>query len=470
MARVRAAAALAAVSLVLLRAPAASATTYTLAELVSRVRASSPAIAAARAGVDAAKAQVGQARLSWAPFGDLYMRLQPTPTVRNGDYESGRLDPKGLGFTTTYVDWLRTGSGGALAAQPFQGVFFSFQMSLIQPIYTFGKIESSTKAARAGVTYAEGQAAAAAADVELEAMRAYWLVKCERAARDVMEDIVARLGEWVAAFQSDLEGKNQGNYSEADLARLKAALESARLVHFENERQVANGLATIRALTLDPTADVDDAAVAVAEDGGRTLAWYEDATRTHRPEMKLIEGGRQAMRFMRKWRLADMFPSFVLVLGVQYNYTTNQDNPLTLGLAGPTFPYPYPAPGPVQMHWDLDLAVRYGRLQQAIATERATEEQVRWAIGGIRVELRKAWADHEEARKRALQLGHAERVARGWYGIVQGNMAAGITVASDARELVDALRTYFDFRLRHLLAIMDANLTLAQLHRASGVQ
>jgi len=468
-ARLAVALAVAAALVALGYAPSARAATYRLAELVAKVRAASPAVGAARAGVDTARSQIWQAKLSSAPFGDFYMRLQGTPTVRNGVYATGELDPNGR-FTTTYIDWLNPGTGGVGASLP-RGVFFNVQMSIIQPIFTFGKIVSATNAAKAGITVAEAQAATTAADVELEATRAYWLIKCERAARDVMDDIVAKLGEWVGHFQADMEGKNEGQYSEADLARLKAALESARLVRFENDRQVAGALATIRALTLDPAADVDAEAVEVDEDGGRTLAWYEDATRTHRPELKQIEGGLQATRYLRKWRMADMFPSFALVLGAEYNYTSNQDNSLVLGVqGGGTYKYPLPRLGPVQMRWDLDLAVRYGRLQQAVAAERATQETARWALGGIRVEVRKAWADHEEARLRAERLSHAERVSRGWYGMVMGNMAAGITTSSDARELVDALRTYFDFRLRHLLAIMDANLTLAQLHRATGVQ
>lgn len=458
---------------VLLRANGAVAATYTLPELLALVRNNSPGIRAAREGVEVAKTQVGQARLSAAPFGDFYAKLSPVPTLRNGSYSAGVPDPNAFnGLSTSYVDWLHTGVGDGLAkANPFQGAFVSLFMSVVQPIYTFGKISNATHAAESGVIYARGQALIAAADIELDATRAYWLIKCERAARDVMDDIVVRLDEWVRRFQSDMEGANEGKYSEADLARLKAALEMARLVRFECDRQVAGALATVRALTLDESADVDDAAVAVDDDAGRTLAWYEDFTPVHRPEMKLIEGGLQAERYLRKWRLSDMFPSLVLLTGVGYNQSSNRANALTLGvMPGPNYAYPFPGLGPVITHWDLDLAVRYGRLQEAIEVELAARETARWALSGIRYEVRKAWADHEEARLRAEQLAHAEKVARGWYHVVVANMAMGLTVANDARELVEALRTYFDFRMRHLLAIMDANLTLTQLHRASGVR
>jgi outer membrane protein TolC len=59
-------------------------------------------------------------------------------------------------------------------------------------------------------------------------------------------------------------------------------------------------------------------------------------------------------------------------------------------------------------------------------------------------------------------------VARGWYNVVDTNVTQGLMASTDARELVEAARTYFEFRLRRLQAIMDANTTWAALARATG--
>jgi outer membrane protein TolC len=450
----------------------ARAARYNLEALLARVRAVDPGLRASHESTAGARSQLGQAQLSWTPSGDFYFRTGGTPTVHNGDYETGLSRPSEEGLSTTYVDWLHPGTGRFLdRVQPFQGVFFTLSMSFIQPLLTFGKIGSAIGAAKAGVLAAKGYEAAARADLELAATRVYWIVKCQRAAGDVMDDVVARLGDWVARFQTEMEGVNQAGYTEADLARIKAALESARVMRFDIDRQLASGLAELRGLTQDGAAEVDSAGVTLHEDGARDLAWYQEMSRTRRPEMKLLEAGTQAARDFRRWRVADLLPSLVLVSGFGFAGATSLDNPLSNSVIGAPKPaIPYFALGPFVLHWDLDLAVRAARLAQARSAERAMRETERWAIGGIRVEVRKAYADHEEAYRRALQLAHAEKVARGWYNVVQDNMASGITVASDARELVDALRAYFDLRLRHLFAIMDSNLTLAALHRASGLE
>lgn len=460
------------VALVLLRAQSVSAATYSLDALLARVRQYHPGVEAARAGVATARALVGQAQLQWAPYGDFFFKLVPTPTVRNA-HDS--LDPNNIpdsGLSTTYVDWMHPRSADGLrAAEPFQGALFTLSLSFVQPLYTFGKISSATGAAKGGVMLARGYEEIALADAELEAIRSYWGVKCYRSARGIMDDIVARLDAQVTEFQREMDGANQAGYTEGDLARLKAALENARVTRFDLERQEINAREALRALARDPQGDADDGPPVIEQGSSRSVDSWIDAGEVHRPEVRLLEGGRQALEFLRKWRFADMLPSLAFLSGFGYGQASSIENPLISSVVGtPSTYYPYFSFGPMALHWDLDLAVRHARLWQARAAERAIRETERWARGGIRVEVKKAWADHDEAFRRALELAHAEKVARGWFQTVQDNMASGITVAADSRELVDSMRVYFDFRLRHMQAILDANLTLAQLHRVAGVR
>jgi outer membrane protein TolC len=453
-------------------ASSARASTYTLDQLLAKVRAANPVVAAGQYGVEAAQAQLRQAQLSWTPFGELGIRLSPTPTVRNErlPYDDSLLASDGRGvaaLSSSYVDWLHPAAG---SAQPFQGAQYSFYMSIIQPLYTFGKIESATEAAKAGVAAANEYARATTQDIEADASRAYWLVKCQRGARDLIDDITVGLEKWVQAYQKEMESTNQAGYSEGDLARLKAGLENARVTRFDIDRQLVSALAWLRAVAQDPEGDVDSQPIALDEADPRPIEWFEEAALVHRPEAQLAQVGTQAVRYLRRWRMADMLPSLVFGNLVGYVTTTNMDNPVFPSTVATNAPYPVPSPGPFQLHFDLDLAVRYGRLQQAEAAERAMRETTHTAVGLIRIDVRRAYGDYMEAHARAVQLAHAEKVSHGWYAIVKSNMASGITVANDARELIDAMREYFNFRLRHLQAIMDTKLDLAALRRATGAQ
>lgn len=172
---------------------------------------------------------------------------------------------------------------------------------------------------------------------------------------------------------------------------------------------------------------------------------------------------------LRYWKIAELLPNLGLRITSSYrNYAAvpgglsalQQFSPLSNGIPVPM----------LVLNQPLDFGVRAARYQQAAAEERAAEERRRQALGGIEVEVATAYTSYDEARTRERKLAHAEKVARGWYGIVDRNMAPGLTVSTDARELTDAARTYFDFRIRHLQAIMDTNTTFAWLKRTTGLK
>jgi outer membrane protein TolC len=123
----------------------------------------------------------------------------------------------------------------------------------------------------------------------------------------------------------------------------------------------------------------------------------------------------------------------------------------------------------LQLHVAYDFGPRYTKLQQARANVRAVAARRDKGLADVDAEVARAFADHLEAQQRELHLRRGERVAHGWYAIVDDNLQRGLSVSSDTRELSDAARNYFDFRLRHLAAIHDVNVALANLERAAGM-
>ncbi len=301
----------------------------------------------------------------------------------------------------------------------------------------------------------------------VNAIRAYWGLKWARAARDVLEEGITKLKEWVTKVEDEMESSNKSNYTEADLARLKVALDNAEVVLLDIKRGLAVAVTGMKVLTGDPQADVDEGELDLTEATPRPVEYYEDAARMHRPEARMLDAGAQAAHWWKRWKFSEMLPDIGIASSFSYGYAPSVDNPANGFLAhantlGASFA--------LVAHSPLDFGVRLGRLAQAAADERAFRERRRQALGGISIEINKAYADYEEARQREKTLGHGEKVARGWYNIVDRNMSQGITISTDSRELTDAARTYFDFRIRHLQAILDTNMALSALHRVTGVE
>ena len=114
----------------------------------------------------------------------------------------------------------------------------------------------------------------------------------------------------------------------------------------------------------------------------------------------------------------------------------------------------------------LDFGIKIGKYDEARAQERQLAAKREQALGGIAIEIRKAWLDAAEARGRRKILAHSEKVARGWYTATDQALQTGV---ADARDLAESARNYVELRLRHLQALMDQNVTLCTLKSVSGL-
>jgi outer membrane protein TolC len=458
-----------AVTLIALGVPrAAEARRYTLAELIERVNAIYPGVQAAREGVASADAQLSQATRLWWPTGQFTFGLTGSPEVRCVDPVTGKAwnDPtvpgdrgRALdGCLHTTVSDLRDGE----QVLPVHGAAFNLNLNLIQPLYTFGKIEAARRAAKAGIDVARAQVDKDRAEVTFNITRAYWLLKWARAASATLDDARARLKEWVKKINDDIE-KGKTTYTENDLVRLKLALDTAEIATVDVEKGLEIGLQGLRMLTDDPDADIDDSELDISDPLEQPLTYYEDAARVHRPEARMLEAGVRASHANRQLQLANLLPDVGIAFSFTYAYAQSVDAPnnafmnrsdsLGLGLA-------------LVFRYNLDVPMRLANWQKAKADDRVLYHRRKQALGGIWVEIVNAWLDTRSARRKSDLLGHSEKVARGWYNAVNNNLQVGV---ADSRDLVDAARNFFELRMRHLQSIMDVNMAIASLKQAAGV-
>ena len=444
----------------------AAARRYTLPELIAKVNASYPGVQAAREGVASADAQLSQATRLWWPTGQLTFGLTGSPEVRC-------LDP------VTHQPWTSPGGDQQRALSncvqtgvvdlrsgdqvlPFHGVAFNLGINLIQPLYTFGKIEAARAAAKAGVDVARAQVDKDRQDVTFNITRAYWLLKWARAARATLDDGISRLKDWVKKINDEID-KGKTTYTENDLVRLKLALDTAELTSLDVDKALELGLSGLRMLLDEPDADIDDSELDLVDLGEEPLAYYETAARTHRPDARMVVAGAAAARAGRALQLANLMPDVGLALSFTYAYAQSVDQPYNAFVNQPNA---LGAGFSLVLRYNLDVAERLANHSKASSDARMAVQRSKQALGGIYIEIENAWLDERAARRRSDLLGHSEKVARGWYNAVDENLQVGV---AESRDLVDAARNYFELRMRHLQSIMDVNMATATLKQTAGV-
>ena len=138
----------------MVRAQAAAAkTVYTLKDLVQRALATSPEIRQFQRGAEAALAKKDQADAARFPQIELTAVVGPSPRAR-GTVEGGSPDRKDNPVVTN--------------------VFERVELTLVQPLYTFGKITGFREAAAEGVKVDKAKVEEKAADVILRIKELYY--------------------------------------------------------------------------------------------------------------------------------------------------------------------------------------------------------------------------------------------------------------------------------------------------------
>ena len=407
---------------------------YSLQQLLDKVAHDYAGVKFAEAVVTSTEAQVSQARRGWAPTGDITVALGPTPNIQ--------CDPAGNNCGPQWDRW---------------NIALYLGVNLYQPIFNFGKVAAATAQAQANVDVNKGYLGAAKADVMVNAMRAYWVIKWARASRDTLDEGIEKLAAWTTKIEDDLNA-SRGNYYEGDLARLKIALDEAKLTRGDIMRVYSYAEAGLKVLTDDEHADVDGEELEFMDSISRPVSYWIDAARVHRPESKVQDAVLAAAKGYHRLKTAEMAPDLGLQANASYLYAPEINAPISKNGSLSLM---------LTLRTPLDFAVRYGRLQQARSDEKAAAQRRRAAFDNIVLEVDRAHADAEEARARATLLGHAAKISRGWYNSIDQNMSAGLV--TDGREFVDAARAYFGYRIRYLQAILDANLTVVALRRVTGI-
>jgi outer membrane protein TolC len=464
--RARVPLAIAALAIVFALPRPAAARRYTLPELIAKVNATYPGVLAAREGVESADAQLSQAWRLWWPTGQLIFGLTGSPEMRCVDPITGKPWTQGGSqqralqncLSTDVVD-LRSGD----EVLPVHGAAFNLGINLVQPIYTFGKIEAARHAAEAGLDVARAQVDKDRADVTFNVTRAYWLLKWARAAAATLDDGLSRLKSWVKKINDEID-KGKTTYTENDLVRLKLAVDQAELTALDVDKAKELGLSGIRMLTDEADADIDDEELDLADATEEPpLSYFEDAARTHRPEARMVVAGARAAKAGKALQLANMLPDLGIAASFTYAYASAVDNPQNGFM---NHPNALGAGFSLVLRYNLDIAERLANHSKASADERMAVQRRKQALGGIYIEIENAWLDARSARRRSELLGHSEKVARGWYNAVDQNVQVGVV---EARDLVDAARNFFELRMRHLQSIMDVNMAMATLKQTAGV-
>lgn len=435
-----------------------------------------PSLEAARHAVDGAVAQrtelIGMALpsgelnafLSWLPSGtrcsdDFYLQAvdqsgNPVKRVKAGpdlcvQTEGVTFNPQRDGLTPYLLG-------------PDSKPLFRLDARLTQPMFTFGKLKAGIELGQVGVDMARANQQISQADLAVNLVRAYYGLKAARAALEIVKEGHEQISAWLKRIDADLD-KGKGSYTEVDLMRMKVADSQVELIEIDLERTIQWTHRALRYLAQDPEVDIDDGDLEVQGNESRDLDYYLDMAMLRRPELRLLDLTGKGAKLYRDLRIAELLPDIGLVINFSYQYAGGIED--TNHAFQQRYNYIGVGVG-LGLRMPLDFGPRAARLQKAMADLRQYQARRREAIGGGIVELERSYRDLQEAQRRLKAAEVAERRARGWLQGIKQNMDVG---TAESRDMIDALRAYFEQRLLVLRAINDVNTMTAVVRRQAGL-
>ncbi len=409
----------------------------TLAEVMSMALAQGRATEA-RAKVLAANARLQEARGAAFPKASVMSFVGPSPSIQCLDANCTRTNN-----TNVNLD--------------LDGVFGGIQLSVVQPLYTFGKIDRAKRAARSAKAAQQHLAGAKDGDIVIECARAYYGLKLGRDLVWMLEDGQEQVQSALESIRTKLE---EGNDEVTLQDRLRLETFAAELaVRLADARLVeGTALAAVRALVLDANADVDKAPIEAA---GFEASATRDVLRS--PEVLAADAAIRGARLFEQYRRAQYWPDVALVAGLNLARAQGAQDPPTV-YANDPFNQTTAQLGLV-LRWSVDPMTQRALVKQARAqtlgfeaTRDAARSKFEFEDAQAKVALKQA-----EAKLSAAQSG--EKAAKGWLASVLQAEAIG---TMESKDLVDAYIAFFTMKSHWLKAVYDWNVGVIVARKARG--
>jgi outer membrane protein len=422
----------------------------TLQELVVMALSYSPQVKATKSEVTLAKEQKNEAHGYRYPQFDAVALGGVVPNARRGEVRQ-----VGENKTLFYPD----------PAGKIHGVnvFGNLTFTLIQPLYTFGKIALREEAAgnnimvkKAGVDLKKGE-------VLLNVSQAYYGLILATQGRDAVNDARTYLKDTRTRI-TRLMQINSPNVKESDQYRL--AMYEGGVEKFAAQAEEGSKVAYRALKALIGYGENQDFQVPQelpAPTAPADLNHYIRTALEMRPEFAQLKHGLKARQLLVDAAKADRLPSFFFAVlgqvagapGRDYNpdpYTNDYFN----GIGA------MPAVG---AQWHFDFGIMKAKIGEAKAELSQLQNTEKTALMGIPVEVAKDYGKVQENYKGSQGLEKAYINARRWLVTSFSNFDMGLGKMDD---IFQAFERYGSFRGDYLQSLFDYNMAVVELDKSSG--
>jgi outer membrane protein len=413
---------------------------WTLEQCLERALQSSPAIHEAQADVGIAESRLAQAKAGRLPQ-VTFTNIGGVVNAAHGDAITGH----------THDDNL--------------GPFTKGELEVVQPLYTFGRLQNEILAASKGVDTQHAATAQARNGVIAAVKELYYQLLFSQQLKELLDEVQQNFTKALDTAQQRLDA-GESTITQQDILRLRIGLAGVTKETFTLARAIAvTQDALRRELGLPPNADfhIADTSLEPVELHLQPLATYLEQAGKNRPEFVRLDAGMAARQARLQAARSAYYPSFFVAGGLRYAVAPNrdeQDNPFLRD----DFNY-FDGGMALGLRWRLDFWMTRAKVAEQGAELSKVEVQKENAVSGIGLDVRRRYAEVQEAQQKLDAAQTARRAARALMVSNLTNFGLGI---GEGKDVFESLGLYTRMASEYYTTVRDFNIAAAKLTQATG--
>jgi outer membrane protein TolC len=345
------------------------------------------------------------------------------------------------------------------------GIFGRAIFSIIQPLYTFGKISSLRKAAAHGIAVSQAQVQQKATEIAMLVYQTYYgyllAVSLENLAQEIDDQLTKTLDKVRRQLEAGAPGVD--NIDLYKLQTFRGELEKQRNDIRQGKELALAGLRTLLGLEPDLPIRLAETSLEPVVRDIAPLDQYLSEARQLRPEFTQAREGVKAFEALVQAAKADYYPVFFLGVFGSLAEATNRDaftNPFVFDSLNDDVVAPV-----LGLRWKYDLGITAAKVGEAKAKLGQVQQKHALAEQGIPFQVRQAYLELQQHKANIEATRRGFRSGRRWLVAASSNFDLGI---GEGKDVADAAVAYAKLRAAYFQAVYNYNISVAKLEHTAG--
>ena len=339
------------------------------------------------------------------------------------------------------------------------------EFNIIKPLYTFGKIENFSTAARHNITVKENDVRLQRGSTISDVKRAYYGHLASQSTALFLKDVQRRISGAEEMVRDWLD-RGEGNVRQSSLHAVQAANElvAAYVAQAEGlERISLDGLKVLSGIGLQGELALQEKNLMPLPLPEFSLSELQEMAMRQRPEMAQVEAGLSARRALVEAEKSMTRPNVYAGVAGVYSAAPGRDR-----LDNPYIYDPFNDYGITPllgMQWNWEPGVRAARVDQAKAELSALIEKQSFARNGIPFQVAEKYHEVHSYYESLKSMERGAKSARRWMISAYTDFEAGLETTD---KLVTAFQAYVLAYSEYLKTVFEYNMRVTQLALVTG--